>query len=147
MLEFIFGARQASIPGPLLLFNIFFVDLFFIIDNTDVTRYVDDNATYLSADKKDGVISLKKKPQKFYQKIKDNLMKINADKCHLLVSTNSTVKIKIRNFDITNGKNEKLTRVTFDHKLSFDYHISELRKKPWRKINALSGVASYIDIS
>ena len=74
-------------------------------------------------------------------------MKINADKCHWLVSTNSTVKIKIRNFDITNGKNEKIIRVKFVHKLSFDDHISELRKKPWRKINALSRVALYIDIS
>ena len=27
-------------------------------------------------------------------------MKINADKCHLLVKTNDTVKIKIGNFDI-----------------------------------------------
>ena len=74
-------------------------------------------------------------------------MKINADKCHWLVSTNSTVKIKIRNFDITNGKNEEIIRVKFVHKLSFDDHISELRKKPWRKINALSRVALYIDIS
>ena len=38
-------------------------------------------------------------------------MKINADKCHLLVKTNDTVKIKIGNFDITNGKSEKLLGV------------------------------------
>ena len=31
-------------------------------------------------------------------------MRINADKCHLLVSTNNTVKMKIGNFDITNSK-------------------------------------------
>ena len=31
-------------------------------------------------------------------------MNINNDKCHLLVSTNNTVKIKIENFDITNSK-------------------------------------------
>ena len=51
-------------------------------------------------------------------------MKINADKCHLLVSTNNTVKTKIGNFDITNSKSEKLLRVKFDNKLSFDDHIS-----------------------
>ena len=44
-------------------------------------------------------------------------MKINADKYHLLVSTNNTVKIKIGNFDITNSKSKKLLRVKFDHKL------------------------------
>ena len=54
-------------------------------------------------------------------------MKINADKCDLLVSTNNTVKIKIGNFDITNSKSEKLLLgVKFDHKLSFDDHTSEL---------------------
>ena len=74
-------------------------------------------------------------------------MKINADKCHLLVSTNNTVKIKIGNFDITNSKSEKLLGVKFDHKLSFDDHISKLCKKASRKIHALSRVASYINIS
>ena len=74
-------------------------------------------------------------------------MKINADKCHLLVSTDNTVKIKIGNFDITNSKSEKATGVKFDHKLSFDDHISKLFKKFCRKIHALSKVASYMNIS
>ena len=61
-------------------------------------------------------------------------MRINADRCHLLVSTNKTVKIKIGNFDISNSKSEKLLGVKFDHKLSFDYLISGLFKKASRKI-------------
>ena len=71
-------------------------------------------------------------------------MKINVDICHLLVSTNNTAKIKIGNFDITNSKSEKLLGVKFDHKLSFDDHISEICKKASGKIHALSRVASYI---
>ena len=74
-------------------------------------------------------------------------MKINADKCHLLVSTNNTVKMKIGNFGVTNSKSEKLLGVKFDHKLSFNDHISELCKKASRKIHALSRVASYMNIS
>ena len=54
---------------------------------------------------------------------------------------------KIGNFDITNTKSEKLLEVKFDHKLSFDYHISELCKKTSRKIHTLSRVASYMSIS
>ena len=42
-------------------------------------------------------------------------MKISADKCDLLVTTSSTVKIKKGNFEITNSKIEKLLRVKFDH--------------------------------
>ena len=37
-------------------------------------------------------------------KMKMNLMKINADKFHLLVSTNNTVKIKVGHFDVTKVK-------------------------------------------
>ena len=64
-------------------------------------------------------------------------MKINADKCHLLVTANNPIKIKKGNFDITNSKSEKLLGVKFDHKLSFDDHISELCKKDSRKIHVL----------
>ena len=74
-------------------------------------------------------------------------MKINTGKCHLLVSTNNTVKIKTGNFDITNSKSEKLLGVKIDHKLSFDDHSLELYKKSTRKIHALSRVASYLIIS
>ena len=74
-------------------------------------------------------------------------MRINADKCHLFVSTNNTVKITIGNFDITNSKSEKLLGVKFDRKLSFNDHIYELCKKANRKIHALSRVASYMNIS
>ena len=77
----------------------------------------------------------------------DNLVRINADKYHLLVSTNNTVKINIGNFEITNSKSEKLLGVKFDHKLSFDDHISEPCKKASSKIHALSRVASYMNIS
>ena len=73
-------------------------------------------------------------------------MKINADNCHVLVSPNNTVKIKIGNFDITNCKGEKLLGIKFDHKLSFDDHIYGLCKKASRKIHALSRVASYMNI-
>ena len=38
-------------------------------------------------------------------------MKRNADKCHLLVSTNNTIKMKMGNFDITNSESNKLLGV------------------------------------
>ena len=73
-------------------------------------------------------------------------MKINADKCHWLVSKNNTPKIKSF-FDITNSKSEKLLGVKFDHKLSFNDHISEICKKATRKIHALPRAAPYVNIS
>ena len=147
LLEIIFGVPQGSILRS-LLFNIFLIDLFFTIEDTDIASYAIDNTRYVTADNIDGVIkSLGEASEILFKWFNDNLMKINADKCHLLVSTNNTVKIKIGNFDITTSKSEKVLGVKFDHKLFFDDHISELCKKASRKIHALSRVASYMNNS
>ena len=122
--------------------------MFFIIEDTDIASYADDNTPYVIADNIDGVIkSLEEASEILFKWFNNNLMRINANKCHLLVSTNNTVKIKIGNFDITNSKSEKLLGVKFDHKLSFDDHICALCKKASRKIHALSRVASHMNIS
>ena len=63
----------------------------------------------------------------------DNLMKSNADECHLLVRTNNTINAEIGNIDKTSSTYEKLLGVKFDHKLTFDDHISELCKEASRK--------------
>ena len=55
LLEIIFGVPQGSILGP-LLFNNLLIDLFFIIEHTDIASYADDNTPYVSADNIDGVI-------------------------------------------------------------------------------------------
>ena len=92
----------------------------FIIEDTDIASYADDNKLYVSADNIDGVVkSSEKASEILFKWFNNNLKKINADKCHLLVSTNNAVKIKILNFDKTNSKNERLLVVKFDHKLSF----------------------------
>ena len=80
---------QGSILGP-LLFNIFLIDLFFI--DIDIATYADNNATYISANNLNKVIHcLEKATDTLFKWFSDNLMKSNADKCHLLDSTNNTV--------------------------------------------------------
>ena len=138
--EIIFGIPQGSILDPLLL-NIFLIDLFFIDDNIDIASYADDNTPYISAKNIDEVIlSLEKATDTLFKWFSDNVMKSNAVKCHLLVSTNNAINIKIGNIDISNSTCEKLLGAEFDYKLTFGDHISELCKKASRKIDALARV-------
>ena len=103
LLEVIFGVLQGSILGP-PLFNSFLIDLFFIIGDTDIASYENDNTPYVIADNIDGAIkSLEEPSEILFNWFNDNLIKINADEFHLLVSTNNTVIIKTGNFDIANS--------------------------------------------
>ena len=69
--------------------------MFFIIKVIDIASYADDNTPCVSADNIDGVTwYLEEASEILFKWANDNLMKINADKCHLLVSKNNAVKKK-----------------------------------------------------
>ena len=145
--DILFAVHQGSILRP-LLFNICLIDLFFTIEDTDIVSYADDNTPYMGSDTIEGIIqSLEEVSKKLFKWFDDNLMKSNADKCHLLVNTNESVKITIRDVDINNSSCEKLLGMKFDNKISFDEHITNLCKKGNRKLHALSRITPYMNFS
>ena len=145
--EILFGVPQGSILGP-LLFNIFLADLFFIVNKIDIANYADDNTPYTSSNDVNGLIkSLEEASKELFKWFDDNLMKSNPDKCHLLVSTNDNVAIRIGNFRIENTKREKLLGIQFDNKLSFNYPLSEICKEASTKRYALGRVTPYMKLS
>ena len=71
-------------------------------------------------------------------------MKLNTDKCHLLLSSQEPNKLKIGDFHINNSLSEKLLGITFDCKLKFNKHIEDICQKASQKINALERLARII---
>ena len=71
-------------------------------------------------------------------------MKINADKCHLILSTVDEHSIKINNSNIQNSVNEKLLGVNLNSRLDFDTHVSNLCDKASQKLHALARISCYM---
>ena len=56
-------------------------------------------------------------------------MKANADKCHLLVTSDESRTVKIEDFSTENTTEEKLLGAKFDSNLSFENHVTSHCKK------------------
>ena len=73
-------------------------------------------------------------------------MKANADKCHLLVSSNESCTAKIEDISIKNSTEEKL----FDLILFFEFDSNlcfENCKKASQKLHALARISHYMDLN
>ena len=85
-IELILGAPQGSVLGP-LLFNLFINDLFYVIKETDICNYADDNTLHtcdLQLDKH--MEKLEGAAENALYWFRNNSIKMNSDKCHLLIS-------------------------------------------------------------
>ena len=84
--ELILGVPQGSVLGP-LLFNLFINDFFFIIQETDICNFADDNTLHTCDTKLDQLMrDLERGVEKAIAWFEYNGMKLNSSKCHLLIS-------------------------------------------------------------
>ena len=144
------GVPQGSVLGP-LLFNIYINDLLLFIQNVDVCNYADDTTIY-TCDKnlRDITHRLVHDCSVAFEWFPDNFMKLNADKCHLLVlgrSNDDPVTVRIGNSEVVNSSEGKLLGVQIGNKLSFDNHVSKLCQKTSNKLYALARISAYMDHS
>ena len=122
-------------------------DLYFVAESVDITSYVDDATPYVCLDDIDLIIEkLEIKANYIFQWFNENVMKTNADKCHLLITTNEERNISVGGEKIQNSKSEKLLGVTIDNKLSFTEHVQKICEKAGQKLNPLAQLSSFMSL-
>ena len=76
---------QGSVLGP-LFFNFYLNDLFFFLKDVGICNFADDTTTYISDESLDNVLKLlEKNPMLAIRWFESNYMKLNIDKCRLIV--------------------------------------------------------------
>ena len=99
----------------LLLFNIDLIDLLFECQDDNISSYADDTTPYSCTQDVSSVISeLQRIAKKFFDWCRNDHMKANPEKCHVLLSSYTQEEIRFANASIASSLNEKLFWITLD---------------------------------
>ena len=79
-----------------------------------------------------------------FERFRDNYLKANNGKSHIILTTDHKLKINFMDSLICNEKIVKLLAVIFDNKLSFEPHLNLVSKKFRQKLHALTRGSKFI---
>ena len=140
------GVPQGSEPSP-LLFNIYLNDLFFLLGDMDICNFADDTTSNV-CDMELKVVfdKLENCSELAIAWFKLNYMKLNEEKCELLVCGYRFEQLWIQVGDNrTWGKSlVKLLGVTIDNELKFDKYVAEVCAKANRKLSVLLSLSKFL---
>ena len=140
------GVPQGFVLGP-LLFNIYLNDLFFLSEFTDLCNFADDTTFYAcDMDLNSLIKRLEHDSFLAIEWFENNNMKLNQDKCHLLVSgyKNENVWANIGNEKIWESSKQKLLGLDIDRNLNFNEHVSSLCRKAGNKLSVLARLSNFM---
>ena len=105
-------------------------DMFLILKGTYFTGYADDNTSFVVIDNiKDAIKALEEIGESLVNWFSNNEMKLNTNKCRLLLNAQEPNTLKIGDLHMNNALSEKLIGITFDCKLKFNKHIKKHHRK------------------
>ena len=146
--ELLSGVPQGSVLGP-LLFNIYLNDLFWVHENTDVCNFADDTTIYsCDQDLMTVIRNLEHDSLLVMEWFECNYMKLNAEKCHFLMSghKHEWIWMRVGKDMIWESQYEKLLGVNIDNELNFKVHVLDICKKANSKLTALRRYCKFITL-
>lgn len=136
------GVPQGSVLGP-LLFNIFINDLGSKL-KCDYLFYADDLKIYTCVDSLIDVVKLQTDINTLYNWCEINNLKLNIKKCKYLPFSNKhnpiTASYHINNIQLEQVYSIRDLGVTFDSKLKFNEHISNIINKSYRCLGFITRI-------
>ena len=145
--ELLQGVPQGSVLGP-ILFNIYLNDLFFRLKDIDVCNFADDTTPYVCGENLTNVLyKLEANSALAISWFKSNYMKINTEKCHLILSGQKHEHIwaDVGDNKIWEENEVKLLGIKIDNELKFDNHVSDICLKAGRKLSVLTRIVKYLN--
>ena len=142
------GVPQGSVLGP-LLFNIYLNDLFMFVNDAQICNYADDTTIYACDSNIESIIeTLESDALKIAEWFRNNCMKLNEDKCHLMVfgDKSNDISLNIESVRIKESKEKKLLGVILDKTLCFKQQLRPICRKAGQKLHALSRISHFLDV-
>ena len=109
--------------------------------------YADVNNPYVCSENVDVTLGkLEKVGKVLFEWFSNKFLKANADKCHLILSTDEPFSINIDNEVIKNSNNKKLLGINLNNRLGFDTHVANICSRVSKKLHALARISQYMSI-
>ena len=121
--------------------------MFYVMADFEIANYADDSTPFSAKTNQKSVVQESEVSSSIlFTWLRNNYLKQNTDKGHLLLSGNNKVTANIDGNIIESEESQVLLGVTIDSNFSFDKYINNLCKNAGAKLNALARIAGYMDI-